>query len=223
VVVGDTWKDTPIIRRVVADVKQRGDALIVALGDVTPQGYESQMAEFDRLIEQAGVAVYLAPGNHEYLNGGIAALQRYYPRHTSFDYGTAHFAIVDDGNYEMGKDELAWLDNDLTATRQPLRFVFSHIPPEAPYGLPLGEDKLLKAGASEFSAILAQRSVNILFAAHLHGYVQYHGEGNVQRIITGGGGEPLQIPRWLGGYYNYVRVTVQGNTATTQVVEVGVK
>lgn len=219
-VVGDTGDDTTVLRRVVSEVRQHGDAFLIVLGDITTDGSRAQIEAFQRVVQQAGVPVYVAPGNHEYLGNGMKWLAQYYPRHTSFDNGAAHFTIVDDGSYKMDSEELAWLDNDLSNTNQPLKFVFCHIPPEAPYNLPLGDDKLLQGGAIEFSTMLAAHKVNILFAGHLHAYEQYDGEGGVQRIITGGGGEQPQIPAWLGGYYNYVRVTVSGNRATAQDIEI---
>src|SRR5438067_112268 len=120
-VVGDTWKDTAMLRHVLSETAQAGDALLIDLGDLTPQGRPEQLAAFARLAGGAGLPVYAVPGNHDVAwSQTTGPFAQYWPRHQAFDHGNAHFTLVDDSSLRLDADELAWIAHDLAATQQPL-------------------------------------------------------------------------------------------------------
>jgi len=215
-VVGDTWKDTPMLRYILHDAATSGDALLIDLGDLTPQGRPEQMADFDRLARSAGLPVYAVPGNHDVAwSKTTAPFEKYWPRHQSFDVRNAHFTLVDDSSETLDADELAWAEHDLAATGQPLRFVFMHVPPLMPYPVP--SESSLQAGGPEFMALMEKYHVSEVYAGHLHAYFRIQPDG-VPYVITGGGGEPLHVPSLLGGRYHYVRVTVRASGSEDSVI-----
>ncbi|HMA35629.1 MAG TPA: metallophosphoesterase [Chloroflexia bacterium] len=215
-VVGDTWKDTPMLRYILHDAVAHHDSLLVDLGDLTPQGRPEQLAEFARLARGAGLPVYAVPGNHDVAwSQNTQPFEQFWPRHQSFDYRNAHFTIADDSAVTFSRAELAWVAADLAATAQPLKFVFVHVPPLMPYPVPA--ESALQAGGPEFSALMEQYQVTTVFAGHLHAYTRLERNG-VPYVITGGGGEPLHVPALLGGRYHYVRVAVQGTTTQETMI-----
>lgn len=215
-VVGDTWKDTPMLRHILRDTVAGGDALLINLGDMTPQGRPEQMTAFAGLSAAAGLPVYVVPGNHDVAwSKTTAPFERYWPRHQSFDRGVVHFTLVDDSAVTLPRAELAWLQADLTATTQPLKLVFMHVPAFMPYPVP--SESALSAGGEEFATLMETYHVSAVYAGHLHAYTRVT-RNNIPYIITGGGGEPLHVPSLLGGVYHYLRVAVRGTSVSETLV-----
>ena len=113
-------------------------AFVVTTGD-TIEGLSdatapAQWQEVERLLQPfRRLPLYTVPGNHDVWS---AASDRLYQRHTgralhySFDYGNAHFTMLDNSRSDgLSDGELAFLESDLKAhAAQPLKFVFSHRP-----------------------------------------------------------------------------------------------
>ncbi len=215
-VVGDTWKDTPMLHEIFRQAVAAGDAFLVDLGDLTPQGRPEQLAEFASAAQGAGLPVYAVPGNHDVAwSQTTAPFEQFWPRHQGFDHLNAHLTIVDDSAETLSPDELAWVGSDLAATAQPLKFVFLHVPPVMP--VPVPAESALQAGGPAFEALMQRYAVSTVFAGHLHAYMTVT-SGGIPYVITGGGGEPLHVPGFLGGRYHYVRVSIRGDQATTAPV-----
>jgi 3',5'-cyclic AMP phosphodiesterase CpdA len=215
-VVGDTWKDTPMLRYILRDATAAGDVALIDLGDLTPQGRPEQLADFARLAGGAGLPVYAVPGNHDIAwSRTTGPFSAFWPRHQSFDIRNAHFTLADNSGLTFTPAELAWIEADLAGAAQPLKFVFMHVPALMPYPVP--SESALQAGGPEFMALMAKYHVTAVYAGHLHAYSRAEQDG-VAYIITGGGGEPLHLPAFLGGSYHYVRVEVRGADATDSII-----
>jgi hypothetical protein len=133
-----------------------------------------------------------AMGNHE---GTGRLFEDYFPypfvagRYWSFDYGPAHFAIVDQYTpYNSGSAQHTWLDNDLAATDRPWKFVCLHEP-----GWSAGGHSNSVYVQNYIQPLLETHDVSILFAGHNHYYARAIKNG-VQHVTTGGGGAPLYTP-----------------------------
>lgn len=155
-------------------------------------------------------------GNHEY-SGGLFSEFFPYPfverRYWSFDYGPAHFAVVDQyTSYSTGSAQLNWLENDLASTDKPWKFVLLHEPAWSAGGHENNEHVQNRIGP-----LLEAYDVDILFAGHNHYYARAEVEG-VTHITTGGAGAPLKDPNPLYPYvitatkaYHYCKVDIQGD------------
>lgn len=140
-------------------------------------------------------------GNHE--KAGLL-FTKYFPypfvagRYWSFDYGPAHFAVVDQYTpYGTATPQLNWLANDLASTTKPWKFVYLHEP-----GWSAGGGHPNNTSVQTYiEPLCEQYGVAILFAGHNHYYARAVVNG-VQHVTTGGGGAPLASP--LGGYPNVV-------------------
>ena len=215
-VVGDTWKDTPMLRYILGDAAAAGDALLIDLGDLTPQGRPEQLADFARLAQGGALPVYPVPGNHDIAwSKTTGPFSQFWPRHQSFDIRNAHFTLADNSGVTFTPAELAWIEADLTASTRPLKFVFMHVPAVMPYPVP--SESALQGGGPEFVALMAKYHVTAVYAGHLHAYSRTEQDG-VTYVITGGGGEPLHLPAFLGGSYHYVRVEIRGSVATDSII-----
>lgn len=131
-------------------------------------------------------------GNHE---GTGTLFQKYFPypyvagRYWSFDYGPAHFVVVDQyTSYGPGSAQLTWIENDLAATTKPWKFVNLHEP-----GWSAGGHENNTSVQNYIQPLCEQYGVSIVFAGHNHYYARAVVNG-VQHVTTGGGGAPLYTP-----------------------------
>jgi hypothetical protein len=111
-------------------------------------------------------------------------------RYWSFDYGPAHFAVVDQyTSYGPGSAQLTWLQNDLASTNKPWKFIYLHEP-----GWSAGGGHENNTSVQNYiQPLCIQYGVPILFAGHNHYYARAL-VNNIQHITTGGGGAPLYQP-----------------------------
>jgi outer membrane protein assembly factor BamB len=113
-------------------------AFIVDTGDITESGAAAEYEQFKSAITplaSANIQFYAVPGNHDvrWSPGGKEDFAREFGKlYQSFDYGGAHFILLDStvvlehwGHFD--KAELDWLDKDLKRVRPDTPvFVFMH-------------------------------------------------------------------------------------------------
>ena len=93
----------------------------------------AQWLEVERLLRPyRRFPLYAVPGNHDIWSADSERLFERHsgPRRYGFDYGRAHFTMLDNSrSEELSTEELSFLESDLKAhAAQPLKFVFSHRP-----------------------------------------------------------------------------------------------
>jgi len=195
-----------IIRAYTADPELQ--TLILCAGDLVYNGdletdWDSQFfgGAYSNIRSMLAHLPYQAcMGNHENTGAGFV---KYFPypfiadRYWSFDYGPAHFAVVDQYvPYDSGSVQLAWLEDDLAATARPWKFVLFHEP-----GWSAGYHSNDATVQTCIQPLCEEYGVTVVFAGHNHYYARAVVNG-VQHITTGGGGAPLKAP--VGGYPNVV-------------------
>lgn len=161
-----------------------------------------------------------AIGNHERTGAGFT---KYFPypfvagRYWSFDYGPAHFAVVDQYTpYGPGTDQLLWLENDLASTTKPWRFVCLHEP-----GWSAGGGHSNNTSVQTYIQPLCEAyCVAILFAGHNHYYARASVNG-VEHLTVGGGGAPLHTPNLAypdvvtgTSAYSHCEIAIDGDSLT---------
>lgn len=131
--------------------------------------------------------IYPALGNHDMSHANyfnffeLPNNERWY----SWDYGKAHFIVLEVDGYEsVAPDswQYWWLENDLSRVTKTWKFVFFHIPLYS-CGLLGGPD--LEARAA-LHPLFREHGVDIVFNGHSHNY-QRHVVDGVTYIVTGGG------------------------------------
>ena len=172
-------------------------SLLLSVGDLVSDG-ESESAWDDEFFDPsypdlramlASMPYQSCMGNHE---GSGALFQKYFPypfqdtRYWSFDYGPAHFVMVDQyTDYSPGSAQHAWIENDLSATTKPWRFFVLHEP-----GWSAGGHGNNTTVQDVIQPLCVRYGVRMVFAGHNHYYARAE-VGGIEHITTGGGGAPL--------------------------------
>jgi len=195
-----------------------GSEFLINTGDLVNQGTEAEWEAFGVPMAGFTLPFYPVPGNHDGLGGKLDGYLKYSgapAAHYSFDRGPVHFALADSHNGGVTANELAWLRDDLSTTKQPVKMVFLHHPPFDPDGT----NHIMAFGNEAFMALMAEEGVDYVFAGHIHAFGQAERDGVVY-TITGGGGAPLYTAGHPLAFYHYVRVTVRAEQVTIEAIKV---
>ena len=219
VAFGDTRTDAEAHQTVVDRIVLLSPDFVLHTGDFVADGNVSAQWTTFFTVEQNLLRrspLFGAIGNHEqnsanyfdafYLPGN----ERWY----SFDYGHAHFVVLQiDGYaaYAPGSAQYNWLNDDLAGTDKLWKIVSFHIPPYSS-----GSHGGSAAVRDALAPLLAQHSVDLVFNGHDHDY-ERSVVTDVVYVVTGGGGAPLggqananPYAAYFTSTYHCVSVTVDG-------------
>jgi len=212
---------------------QRLQTVVMAVGDLVTDGdievdwddefFDATYGDISGLLRN--MPYQAAMGNHE---GSGVLFVKYFPypfvngRYWSFDYGPAHFAVVDQYTpYGPGSTQLQWLEDDLAMTPKPWKFIILHEP-----GWSAGGHPNNSSVQNYIQPLCETYGVPIVFAGHNHYYARAVVNG-IHHVTTGGGGAPLYTPNpsypnvvYAIKAYNYCKLAIAGGvchfTATTR-------
>jgi predicted phosphodiesterase len=213
-VIGETAGNPDVYRALLKQIEADGNSFVIHLGNMVERGSAAEFQAWRELMADFPLPVYPVPGNQDALDGSLANYLAFTGApgvHYSFDRGQVHFAVVDASRGYLGAEETAWLDADLAATQKPVKIVALHYPPFDPRG----SDQVLTMGNEAFTVLMRQRGVRYVFAGHIRAYDQTTRDGVIY-VISGGGGAPLSRSEDQGGFYHYVRVSVNGTDIQTE-------
>jgi len=198
-------------------------SVLVAVGDMVTDGDNEAIWDSEFFpAAYANIRQMLAElpfqscmGNHE---GTGTLFTKYFPypfaaaRYWSFDYGPAHFVVIDQyAGYAPGSAQYTWIQNDLATTTQPWRFVVLHEP-----GWSAGGHANNMAVQQYLQPLFVQYGVSVVFGGHNHYYARAVVDG-IQHLTIGGGGAPLYAPVpdspnvvVSAQSYHYCRITIDG-------------
>lgn len=175
-------------------------SIVISVGDLVSQGdnesdWETQFfnSTYPNIINMlANLPYQSCMGNHE--QSGVL-FKKYFPypfvngRYWSFDYGPAHFVVVDQyTDYSSGSAQLTWIENDLSSSNKPWKFIYLHEP-----GWSAGIHNNNISVQNYIQPLCEQYRVPIVFGGHNHYYARAE-INDVLHITTGGGGAPLYPP-----------------------------
>ena len=190
-----------VVEYIAAYAKSEGitPAFSICSGDITATSndYQTWKIWYDDIASNdwaSNHTIQMAFGNHErHSDASGTHLKAYYPYNVkpdghfyhSFDYGAAHFIMLDpynsgaDWGPNFTVDQLTWLENDL-ATHQAAKFtvISMHPPPIYYYGL-----------KTEIARLSELYSIDLILCGHYHDYDVKTFNGTTQ-IIAGIGGNP---------------------------------
>ena len=198
-------------------------AFVVTVGD-TIQGFSdgTARAEWDAveliLKPWQQFRLYLTPGNHDIWSAESEALFREYahhPPHYSFDYGDAHFTILDNSRTDQfSAAELEFLEKDLKAhATQPVKFIFSHRPSWI-------LDAFLGNPNFPVQQLAKKYGVHFVIAGHLHEMLHTDLDG-VEYVSMASSGGHLRASRKYedGWFFEHTRVDVNGSAVQFEIHE----
>jgi hypothetical protein len=165
-------------------------------------------------------------GNHE---GTAVLMGKYFPYPYvpglgyawSFDYGPAHFVVVDQYvAYSTGSAQLNWVENDLASSDKTWNFLLFHEP-----GWSAGGHANNTSVQNYLQPLCVEYGVPFAFAGHNHYYARAVVDG-VQHVTTGGGGAPLYTPSptypnivVAVETHHFCEISIDGNELRYTVVE----
>lgn len=233
-VVGDSRDGDAIYQKIIEQVNESGAQFLVHLGDMVAHGYPEEWVAFRKIQTALKIPFYAVPGNHDvYAGRGIYARQisevasaaeatsfsaarLYY----SLDVAGVHFVVLDNARGRISQEHREWLSSDLAGNAQKRIFLFMHQAPRAKVSEhTMAGDANQATAAAELLSLARRSRVSALFAGHIHGFHEEDLDG-VRLIVSGGGGSPIYLPEFLGGFYHWLLVKVYKDDFTVEVRKV---
>ncbi len=214
-VIGESADNPDVYKALLNQIVADGNSFLIHLGNMTAKGSAAEFQAWRESMADFPLPVYTVPGNQDAPDGSLANYLAFTGApgpHYSFDIGQVHFAVADASRGYLVAEETAWLDADLAATQKPVKIVALHYPPFDPRG----SGQVLTMGNEAFTTLMRHRGVRYVFAGHIRAYDQSTRDGVIY-VISGGGGAPLSRSADQGGFYHYVRVSVNGTDVQTEV------
>jgi len=193
----------------------------VNTGDMTSKGSKGEYDNYWSMAGESKARIYDTMGNHDLGFMGIGEgifRKKYVSTYYYFDHGDSRFIIIDNSKSKgLGRKQWAWLEKALDTDKY--IFVFMHKPLFDVTGMYPGHVMDSKTESKKLDELLVKFRVKYVFAGHIHGYGRQAING-ITYIITAGGGAPLYMPAFSGGYYHYVKVIVDDGKISDKVVKV---
>lgn len=185
--LGDTQQEPDIslgydhLEEILCSAYDGSQSFVLLGGDLTDNGGdENEWFQFVNSISKVSSQIPIMPtmGNHDgscYLNffdlptnGPERLKKRFY----SFDYGDAHFVILDSNNNALPETR-EWLRNDLENTSKKWKFAIFHHPAYPNY---IDSKTRMQAESIQenWVPILEQYGVDMVFGGHQHMYMRTH-------------------------------------------------
>lgn len=127
-------------------------------------------------------------GNHEYETDNAAPYRAVFnlpsyggENYYSYDYGRVHFAAID--TEQDYASQIAWLDQDLAASKAPWKIVYMHKPVYSS-----GDHKSDMKLRALLEPVVQKHGVQLVLAGHDHDYERMKPQHGVYYFVTGGGG-----------------------------------
>ncbi len=216
-VFGDSQGYQDGIHQIAAAANLYGPDFVFHCGDLTPFGQESQYQAVVSALAEFDMPVYATPGNHDIrLGGGPRYIRHFGQAYHSFDFGPAHFTLLNTSTGDISEEEFAWLESDLRISNAEITFVFTHIPPFDPR--PSNDHSLANTTtASRLMLLFQEMEVDAVFSGHIHMFNESIVDG-VRYVVTGGAGASLYASPEDGGIYHFINVTLSESELTIEPV-----
>jgi predicted phosphodiesterase len=214
-----------VYEQVWKEVAAENPAFVLTVGD-TIQGMDDSTAEAEwreirRMLEPFGrFPLYLTPGNHDIWSPESERLFGQYaghPPHYSFDYGPAHFTVLDNSRSdELAGEELAFLEADLKAhSMQPLKFIVSHRPSWL-FNVAVGNPNFA------LHQLARLYGVQYVIAGHVHQMLHFSLEGVTYVSVPSSGGHLRASRAYADGwFFAHSLVAVDGRKIDFEIHELG--
>ncbi|MBU1616152.1 MAG: metallophosphoesterase [Candidatus Margulisbacteria bacterium] len=219
-VFGDNHRNDELLDLIIDRLNKDPEiAFTVNLGDFVLNGKKEEYLAFNQKVKRLKKPLFNVLGNHDGVNGGWRIFQRTYgPLYYAFDHDDCRFIILNNAFKEsFDAVQFAWLKKELAAARNKKIFVFMHKPLFDPSEIYQHYVMSGRAVTEELMKLFEKYRVRYVFAGHVHGYARSERKGVVY-VVSAGAGAPLYLPRELGGFYNYVKITVKGDSIADQVI-----
>lgn len=235
IVIGDNRTGHDIYSKVVQMAMERKPAFIVNTGDqISTPGSHDDWNRFWEMSKPITVPYFLTVGNHD-ANPKVPGSEKVYQEQVdlpgnelyySFVAGNGLFIVldsyIDDQEKKITGEQLQWLERTLARSDRKHKFVFVHHPlyTEKNRGKHHGNSlDRYKDERDALQALFVKHRVTMVFTGHEHLYLRKTVDG-IPHVIAGGGGAPLYGSDDEGGFHHLIRVTVDGDKVSAEVVDI---
>lgn len=227
---GDSGSGSDNQRTVFEQMQTVPFQLVLHLGDVAyDSGAVSELdANYFNVYSKMlkSFPVYAVAGNHDYATDDARPLRQAFvlptngsqERWYSFDRGQVHFVGLD--TEQIGPDQAAWLEADLSANPLPWTIVFAHRPPFSS-----GEHGGSADFQREFVPILRSHHVDLILSGHEHDYERFKPVDGVLYVVSGGGGRGTRpvgsgsLTAFSEAVLHFVYVEIEGSRLTLHAID----
>lgn len=238
IVIGDNRSGDETYKKLVSLIAERKPDFVVNTGDmINKPGSTQEWGRFWELSRPITAPYFLAVGNHD-VHQKVPRSEKTYQDQVdlpgnelyySFDAGNSLFVVLDSfiaGQEKMiAGEQLKWFEALLAGSTRKHKFIFLHHPLYTDLGKGHHAHESLDTypdSRDALEALFVKWKVDAVFAGHEH-YYQRRTVDGVVHIIAGGGGAPLYDREEDGGFYHYVRVTVDGDRVSGEVIDINGK
>lgn len=207
-VVGDNRDGDEIYKKIISQVSESDATFLAHVGDMVAHGYTDEWDTFKKIQTALKIPFYAVPGNHDVFAGRDPYQKAMGRLYYSFDNSGWHFIFLDNARGLISDTQMSWLKTDLAKNiRQPM-FIFMHQPPQSNFSThTMVGDSNQPENARAFLDLIKPYNVQTIFSGHVHAFNDEPLE-NTRLIISGGGGSPIYLPEFLGGFYHWLKVKV---------------
>jgi predicted phosphodiesterase len=236
VVLGDNRSGDEVYRKIVSMIIERKPDFVVNTGDlIATPGDKQEWSKFWEMSKPITVPYFLTVGNHD-AHPKVPFSEKTYKEEVdlpgnelyySFTVGNSLFVVldsfIDDQEQKITGAQYKWLEGILANSTRKHAFIFMHHPLYTEQGKGKhsggGLDKY-PADRDKLEALFVKSKIDAVFAGHEHFYQRKTIDG-ITHVITGGGGAPLYGEEKDGAFNHFVRVTVDGDKVSAEVVDIG--
>jgi len=226
-IVGDrTGEHVPgVYEEVWKDVAAEKPAFVLSVGDTIEGGHDDTAAAEWQQVESllkpwSSLPLYLTPGNHDIWSEPSERLYRQYAKHDthySFDYGSAHFTILDNSRSDaLSAAEMAFLEEDLKAHQaQQWKFIVSHRPSWIVNAL-FGDARF------PLQQLAKKYGVQYVISGHIHQMFHAEVDGVTYLSMESAGGHLRASGKYEDGwFFGYTEVDVDPKGVEFKIHELG--
>jgi Icc protein len=214
-----------VYEQVWKDVAASKPAFVLTPGD-TIEGLHDETAasewqQIETLLKPwSALPLYLTPGNHDIWSEQSEQHFRHYAKHDphySFDYGSAHFVVLDNSRSEsLSAAEMAFLEEDLKAHQsQRWKFIVSHRPSWI-------VNALVDDPAFPLQQLVKKYGVQFVLSGHIHQMFHAEMQGVTYISLESAGGHLRASGKYQDGwFFGYTEVDVTPNGVEFTIHELG--
>jgi len=226
-IMGDNRDGDNILQKIIQKInKDSSISFAINNGDLTPDGYKKEFDSYLKIIKKSNKPLISVIGNHEipWYDGESNYENIFGKTNFTFKHGKSYFIVLDSSSKKISKKEFKWLKSKLKISQKyQHRFVITHVPLYDPREGQYKKGHSLKKlkQAKKLNDLLDKYRVDMIFCSHIHFY--YRGVWQkTPFIITGGAGAPLKQFK-NSGFYNFVKVSIDGKKVEYKVIKIKTK
>ena len=226
VVLGDRTGDAQpgVFEEALREAAASHPDFVVTVGDAIEGGVDAHTSDewnsVLKTVEQNAphLQFFFTPGNHDVWSDASAQAFEHYTKHLlhySFDYGQAHFTVLDNSRTDQfSPEELSYLEDDLSKhSGQPLKFVISHRPSWILQAL-VGDRK------SVYQQLAEKYHVQYFISGHIHQMLYFRVKQSDYLCMPSAGGHLRGNKRYESGwFFAETQVEVHGTGASFTIHE----